>query len=456
MPKEFPTGPVTIQTPIRFNDNLPDACDVVVIGAGVIGITSAIYLAREGLKVCVLEKGRVAGEQSSRNWGWVRQHGRDPAELPIMMESNRLWQELDQRVKGATGFKRGGIMYLASNNSKLKEREKWLETAKAHGLDSRGLSAKQISELIDQGSDPSAHRWIGATYTPGDARAEPWQAVPALANHARSLGVVIRENCAARALDMTAGRLTGLVSESGTIRTDQVVLAGGAWSSLFLQRHAIPIPQLSVRSSVSATMPMAKVFTGSAADEELAFRRRADGGYTISLSSLHDLFIGPDAVRHLLKWLPVAKAHWHDTRLRPFAPAGFPDHWRIPRNWAEDDESPFERMRVLEPAPDTSRLEQLRDAFAARFPQLGRPAIRHTWAGMIDAMPDIVPIVDRVPQISGLILATGMSGHGFGIGPAYGKIIAKIATGKPAGHDISRFRFSRFTDGSRLIPGPAI
>ena len=71
-------------------------------------------------------------------------------------------------------------------------------------------------------------------------------------------------------------------------------------------------------------------------------------------------------------------------------------------------------------------------------------------------MPDIVPIVDRVPQIEGSILADGMSGHGFGIGPGFGKIIAKMAVGKPAGHDMARFRFSRFTDGSKMRPGPAI
>ncbi len=75
---------------------------------------------------------------------------------------------------------------------------------------------------------------------------------------------------------------------------------------------------------------------------------------------------------------------------------------------------------------------------------------------MIDAMPDIVPIVDRVPKINGLILACGMSGHGFGIGPGFARIIAKMAAGKPAGHDMSRFRFSRFTDGSKMRPGPAI
>ena len=73
---------------------------------------------------------------------------------------------------------------------------------------------------------------------------------------------------------------------------------------------------------------------------------------------------------------------------------------------------------------------------------------------MIDAMPDVVPIVDRVPSLEGLIVATGMSGHGFGIGPAFGKAIAHIAHGLDVGHDMRRFRSERFADGSAVEPGP--
>jgi glycine/D-amino acid oxidase-like deaminating enzyme len=75
---------------------------------------------------------------------------------------------------------------------------------------------------------------------------------------------------------------------------------------------------------------------------------------------------------------------------------------------------------------------------------------------MIDAMPDLVPIVDYVPQIKGLILATGMSGHGFGIAPAFGKIITELLQEKPPSYNINRFRFNRFNDGSKLILGPGI
>ena len=201
---------------------------------------------------------------------------------------------------------------------------------------------------------------------------------------------------------------------------------------------------------------MAEVFAGNGADETLAFRRRADGGYTISISNFHDLYLGPDAFRHFFKWLPVAKEHWHETRLKLSSPAHWPDHWFTKRRWAEDEASPFEFCRVLEPEPEMNRQEALRDEFAQRFPALGKPELLNSWAGMIDAMPDVVPIVDRVPALDGLILATGMSGHGFGIGPGFGKIIAQMAAGQTVAHDMTRFRFSRFSDGSKIVPGPAI
>lgn len=98
----------------------------------------------------------------------------------------------------------------------------------------------------------------------------------------------------------------------------------------------------------------------------------------------------------------------------------------------------------------------MQTCFTKRFPDIGQPDITETWSGMIDAMPDIVPIVDGVPQIPGLMLATGMSGHGFGIGPGFGRAVARRLLELPDEHDLTRFRFDRFTDGSVLKPGPGL
>ncbi|MCZ8088785.1 MAG: FAD-dependent oxidoreductase, partial [Rhodobacteraceae bacterium] len=134
----------------------------------------------------------------------------------------------------------------------------------------------------------------------------------------------------------------------------------------------------------------------------------------------------------------------------------YPDAWGTKRRWGGDEASPFEGVRVLNPAPNMERIGRVQAAMAAAFPGLGRPKLRAAWGGMIDTMPDVVPVVDRVAAVPGLVIATGMSGHGFGIGPGMGRVVADLVAGDAVGHDISRFRISRFSDGSVLVPGPSL
>ena len=109
---------------------------------------------------------------------------------------------------------------------------------------------------------------------------------------------------------------------------------------------------------------------------------------------------------------------------------------------------------MLNPTPNKAKIRRLAKDFTATFPVVGQTQIKNAWAGMIDAMPDMVPVVDACAAIPGLTICTGMCGHGFGIGPAMGKISACLAIGQNAGHDLTRFRLSRFSDGSRLVMGP--
>jgi glycine/D-amino acid oxidase-like deaminating enzyme len=218
----------------------------------------------------------------------------------------------------------------------------------------------------------------------------------------------------------------------------------------------VRIPQLSVLASVAQTGPMPEVFAGAAADDRFAFRRRADGGYTIAPGAAHDFYLGPDAFRSFGPYLPVLKKDFRKTNFRLRSPQGYPDGWGTARKWRADQISPFERMRVLNPAPNMKSLAAVQDEFARALPELGRPEIRLAWAGMIDRLPDVVPVVDRVAGIPGLVIATGLCGHGFGIGPGMGRVVADLVAGNDPGHDLGRFRLSRFSDGSRLVPGPSL
>lgn len=443
-------GPISEHAPIRFDGDLPSEVDVVIIGGGIAGVTTALYLAEAGDKVLLCEKGRIAAEQSSRNWGWVRQQGRDPAELPIMIEAMRLWEGLSQRLGAAIGLRREGTTYLARSHAQMQSYQDWLQYAVEYGLDTRMMTKPELDEVL-----PNRAGWLGGLTTPSDARAEPWTAVPAIAALAAEAGVQIREGCAVRVIERSAGRVSGVVTEKGTVKASRVLMAGGAWSALFARNEGLHLPQLSVRATVVATAPVDDIWQGNAADDNFAFRRRADDGYTLAPGLVHDFWIGPDAFRNLWLYRQQLRRDLSHTKISRAAPAGYPDGWKTPRRWAGADVSPFERMRVLDPAPNMEFADRISADFGRAFPQIGRPKMARVWAGMIDTMPDQVPVLDESP-VPGLFIATGLSGHGFGIGPGIGRVMADVMRARPAGHDLKRFRYARFTDGSPIVMGPTL
>jgi glycine/D-amino acid oxidase-like deaminating enzyme len=415
--------------------------EVVVIGGGVAGVSSAYFLAKSGVPVVLCEKGRIAGEQSSRNWGWIRKQGRDPRELPASILALRLWEGIAGEIGEDIGWHKGGVTYLAETPGKLAHFEAWLSHARDHQIDSRLLSAAETDALLGQ----SGRRFAGALFTPSDARAEPARAVPALARAAERAGATILEGCAVRSLDTEAGKVSQVLTERGAIPCRAVILAAGAWCSLFLRHLGVDLPQLKVKASVQRTGP-APLITESAVGASLAsFRRRQDGGYTIARSGASTFDITPAALSHFRAFLPALRANWGDIRLRVGRP--FALELTTSVRWSADRPTPFERHRVLDPPPDHRLLDRvLRDA-ADLFPQLegARPVER--WAGMIDVTPDEIPVLGPVSGWDGLFLATGFSGHGFGIGPAAGYVMAQLARGEQPVVDLAPFRLARFAEG---------
>ena len=442
---------ISESTPIAFSDPLPDAVDVVVIGAGVIGTATAWFLAQRGAKVALLEKGRVAGEQSSRNWGWVRQQGRDAAELPIMMESNRIWRGLaDETGEKDLTFTAAGCVYLAESEDKLAKFEAWHELAKQHQLDTRMLAPDEARRTV-----PGLEgQWIGGMLTPSDGRAEPFVAVPALARAAQRLGVAIAEDCAVRTVETANGRVCGVHTERGSVRADQVVLAGGAWSTYFAANAGLDLPQLVVRSTVGRTHPAPDHGLPNIDAPGFAMRRRADGGYTVTTGDIAEHYVCARSFKDLTRFLRLLKRSAKDLRMKPKPPAGYPGAWGSKRRWSADEVTPFERMRVLNPPASKVVHQRLVERLPKRAPWLAEAGIAEMWAGMIDVTPDAVPYICETPALGGLFVGTGMSGHGFGIGPGVGRVLADLVLGRPPGYDLSRFRFERFTDGSPIVPGP--
>ncbi len=161
---------------------LPARADVAIIGGGIVGVSAAFYLAKKGVSVALCEKGRIAGEQSSRNWGWCRTMGRDEAEIPLAIESLRLWERMNQEVGAETGFRKAGVVYLCESQSAVDQYEAWLAHARQFQVASRLLSADEVDKLLPG----STRRWPGALFTPTDGRAEPQLAAPAIAEAGRA------------------------------------------------------------------------------------------------------------------------------------------------------------------------------------------------------------------------------------------------------------------------------
>ena len=325
-------------TPIAFADPLPEAADVVVIGAGVVGVSTAYFLARSGARVAVFEKGRVAGEQSSRNWGWVRQQGRDPSELPIVMESKRIWRGLAEETgERDLAFTECGCLYVATDPERMARWEEWLEVAAQHQLDSRIVAPREVEALV-----PALNgAWAGGIFTPSDGRAEPFVAVPALARAARRLGAAIVEGCAVRTVETEAGRVRAVHTERGRVGAQAVVLAGGAWTSYFASNLGLDLPQLTVRATAGRTNPVAGPEMPAVYSPQLCIRRRADGGYTVANGDLVEHYVGPRSFRYLTKFRSLLAASARDLRLRLGPPRGFPGSWGGKRRWTADEVTPL-------------------------------------------------------------------------------------------------------------------
>ena len=141
---------------VAGDTELPARMDVVVIGGGVAGVATAYALAKKGRSVALVEKGRVAGEQSCRNWGWVRLQNRDRRELPLMQHSMDLWSGLDAEIGADLGFRRTGLIYVTKDPKELATWDAWVSMAQSYQVRTRMLSAEEARAMV-----PNGQAWIG-------------------------------------------------------------------------------------------------------------------------------------------------------------------------------------------------------------------------------------------------------------------------------------------------------
>jgi glycine/D-amino acid oxidase-like deaminating enzyme len=361
-----------------------------------------------------------------------------------MIESMRIWAMLQEERGLDLGFKQSGIVYLCRRDEELARRAAWLDCAKDFQIDSRMIDEAEIGRVL-----PGTNaQWRGALYTAGDGRAEPQKVVPALAQRARELGAKVVTACAVRGIETTAGRIAAAVTERGPIACSSVVLAAGVWSRLFCRNLDLTLPQLKVLGSVMRIDGVDHGPESAALCSDFAFRKRADGGYTVASGTGAIADIVPDTIRFFRMFLPLAAAERRHTKIR-FGRRFF-EEFRQPSRWRLDEVTPFEHVRTLDPQASGRELDAGLDHLKSCFPAFNGAAVRQRWAGYIDATPDAIPVISGVDALPGFYIATGFSGHGFGIGPGAGRLMADLVTGRHPIVDPAPFRFSRFSDGSRL------
>lgn len=411
--------------------------DVAIIGAGIVGVSTAYALAKAGLSVAVFEKGTIACEQSSRNWGWIRTLSRDLPELPLALRANHLWRNIQNQID--VGFRQTGILYLADCAKDIEHYQHWLDGAKPMGVDAQLLDRESTLRLLPT----TNRRWMGALYSPTDGVAEPAIATGNIASLAAAQGCRIVEHCAVRGIETTAGRASAVVTENGTVKAQSILIAGGAWSRLLCGNLNIEFPQLKVRASVLRTAPVNTPMDLAVNGKEFTCRRRADGGYTVSQFGASYADVVPDSFRLLRHFLPAWIKNNGLVKLR-FGKR-FLDELSVPRRFPLDAITPFEQCRVLDAPASAAFLTSTMKTLSDAFPDFRNVQVAQSWGGFIDVTPDALPVMSPVDTVPGLFLASGFSGHGFGIGPAVGEVMADMIRGAPLGIDTQPFRLSRFS-----------
>ncbi len=222
-----------------------------------------------------------------------------------------------------------------------------------------------------------------------------------------------------------------------------MILAGGAWAGSFLHQIGVFFPQSSVRSSILSVAPGALGLPDAVHTKDVSITRRGDGGYTLAISGLAKVDPTPRMLLGAQHFLPMFLRRW-----RSLAPGGA-QAWRAGfdtmRKWQLDQPTPIRHMRILDPQPDARTIAKTLERGRQLFPALRQVPMQASWGGFIDSTPDGVPVIDSDIGVPGLALAAGLSGHGFGIGPGVGHLMADMVLGRAPITETSQYKLSRFS-----------
>ncbi len=359
--------------------------DVLIVGGGVIGLSTAYHLAKGGKAVAVFDRSEAGTEASSRNGGGVRQQNRNPAELPLAMASVDFWTEL-AKITDFEYVKKGNLR-LALEESDLEFMDKQDKWQHELGLETIRLNQDQVLELCPW---LNADLIVGGSFCPSDGHANPILAARAMRRLALEQGVALFENTMAEQIIPRRDGSVLIKTANGDYRAGQAVLAAGGWTSGMLEPLGLSLPLRVEASCVAVTERVAPMYSQFIYREQFGYTRQAACG---------NIHLGA----HVFEATDV---HRREVPLQAFRQ--------------------FIRLGKLIPA-----LKNLR--------------IIRTWSGFTTWTPDKTPVLDFSPLHPNLFVAAGMSGHGFCLAPGVGRLVSELLMNHKPSFDPTRFRWDRFT-----------
>ena len=371
---------------------MSNVADVIVIGGGIIGNATAYYLAKQGVSVIVLEASDFIGNGgSSRNGGGVRQSGRDPRELPLVMYGiKNLWPTLSEELDTDCEYHQDGNLRLGKTEKHLEILQGLTDRAVKCGLDVRMIDGDEVRSINPYLSDEV----IGASWCPTYGHANPLVTTLAFYKAARRLGVRFISGEKVIELKKVKGKLRKAITPNNIYEAETIVVAAGYESRDILGTIGLDVPMTKAKLECLVTEAEPKMF------DQMLGTAEAD-------------FYG------------------HQTKEGAFVFGGSSGLERD----VKDNGTPISSSFT---APCICR------GIMKYFPSLSDAKIVRTWAGWMDHCFDGVPVIDMPQEVPGLMIACGFSGHGFGIGPAAANQIAEwITTGKTT-VDLHELRYNRF------------
>jgi sarcosine oxidase subunit beta len=371
--------------------------EVIVIGGGANGASTAFHLAALGVRdVVLLERRRLAAGATGKSGALVRMHYTNAAESRLAAESLNVFRDFRAIVGGDCGFEAVGFVQLVGRGYEAALARN-VDMQRGLGIDTRVVARDDLARLLPgcRLDDVGAAAW-----EPSSGFADPNATTFAFAEAARRRGVTIREGCEVRRILVERGRVVGVESGAGRIAAPAVVLAAGAWAGPLLAPLGLDFGLTPHRVQI------------------VVFR------WPAGVAHRHPAVI--DATHH--SWF------------RPEGAAGTLIGVELGVGHADPDR--------FDEGVDADYVARCRSALGARLPALAEATMRGGWAGMIMMSPDGRPIIDRLPSVDGLYAMLGDSGTSFKTSPAIGRCLAEwIADGAPRTADLAPFRATRFAEG---------